>query len=96
MLLNIKLCAGADTVTQALREWPINCDGKDKSEDGTGYLRNTQGEVMTAEIVWRNPLPPTNDGASIERVTADDGGAVYAVSRSDARQNFELIMGGVA
>ena len=67
MLLNIKLCAGADTVTQALREWPINCDGKDKSEDGTGYLRNTQGEVMTAEIVWRNPLPPTNDGASIER-----------------------------
>ncbi len=51
---------------------------------------------MTAEIVWRNPLPPAKDGASIERVTSDDGGALYAVSRSDdAQQNFELIMGGV-
>jgi hypothetical protein len=51
---------------------------------------------MKAEIVWRNPLPPAKDGASIERVTSDDCGAVYAVSKSDARQNFELIMGGAA
>ncbi len=51
---------------------------------------------MTAEVVWRNPLPPAKDGTSIERVTSDDCGAVYAVSKSDAQQNFELIMGGVA
>jgi len=51
---------------------------------------------MKAEIVWRNPLPPAKDGASIERVTSDDCGAVYAVSKSDARRNFELIMGGAA
>jgi hypothetical protein len=48
---------------------------------------------MTAEIVWRNPLPPTNDWRSIERVTSDDCGAVYAVSKADEKQKFELILG---
>jgi hypothetical protein len=51
---------------------------------------------MTAEIVWRNPLPPANDGNSIERVTSDACGAVYAVSNPDTQQRFELILGGVA
>lgn len=51
---------------------------------------------MTAEIVWRNPLPPAKDGSSIERVTSDDYGVVYAVSQSDAQQKFQLIPGGVA
>ena len=51
---------------------------------------------MTAEIVWRNPLPPANDGSSIERITSDDCGVVYAVSKSDAQQKFKLILGGVA
>jgi hypothetical protein len=42
MLLNIRLCGGADTVTQGFREWPINCHSQDKSEDGTGYLKKFQ------------------------------------------------------
>jgi hypothetical protein len=48
---------------------------------------------MTAEIVWRNPLPPTKDGGSIERVTSDNCGAVYAVSKADEQHRFELILG---
>ena len=51
---------------------------------------------MTAEIVWRNPLPPAKDGSSIERVTSDDCGVMYVVSNPDARQKFELILGGAA
>lgn len=51
---------------------------------------------MTAEIVWRNPLPPTKDGSSIERLVANDHGAVYAVRTHDAKQRFVLILGGAA
>jgi len=48
---------------------------------------------MKAEIVWRNPLPPKNDWSSIERITSTNDGAVYAVSKLDSEQSFELIPG---
>lgn len=50
---------------------------------------------MTAVIVWRNPMPPANNGSSIERITSDNCGAVYAVSKSECRLKFELILGMV-
>jgi hypothetical protein len=46
------------------------------------------------EIVWRNPLPTANIDNRIQRVTANDRGAVYAVLNPEPTEKFELITGG--
>ena len=49
---------------------------------------------MTLEIVWRNPLPLANGASRVERVRANDCGAVYAVWNPELTEEFELIRGG--
>jgi hypothetical protein len=51
---------------------------------------------MTAEIVWRNPLPPAKDRGSVERISSNDCAVVYTVFEFDAHREFELIPGGAA
>lgn len=80
-----------------MREWSHGCTSQCVGGANTGATQERlQGGVMKAEIVWRNPLPPANDRSSIERVTSNNCGVVYAVSTPFAEQKFELIQGGTA
>lgn len=51
---------------------------------------------MLLTIVWRNPLPLTNIENSVQRVTSDNRGAVYAVWNQELTERFELITCGQA
>jgi hypothetical protein len=48
---------------------------------------------MALEIVWQNPLPLIGTERTLERISSDQFGAVYAVTALDLTQEFEVIRG---
>jgi hypothetical protein len=46
---------------------------------------------MTLEIVWRSPLPLIGTERTLQRVSSDEFGAVYAVRAADLVKEFEVI-----
>jgi len=53
-------------------------------------------DLMTLEIVWRNPVPPAKNECRVKPIAVDEFGAVYAVSGTDQTVAFEVILGGAA
>ena len=51
---------------------------------------------MKLEIVWRNPSPTAKPESSVERVTDEDGIAVYLVSTAKTATLFTVVLGGAA
>jgi hypothetical protein len=51
---------------------------------------------MALEIVWQNPLPLIGIERTLQRISSDQCGAVYAVTAPDLTQEFEVILGEVA
>ena len=51
---------------------------------------------MKLQIVWRNPLQLSRPEYSVERISSDDSGKLYAVIDRDHTQQFELILGTAA
>jgi hypothetical protein len=48
---------------------------------------------MALEIVWQNPLPFIGTERTLQRISSDQFGAVYAVTAPDLTQEFEVILG---
>ena len=55
-----------------------------------------EAEVMTLEIVWRNPIPTRKPTNSIQRVAHEERLAVYVVSNPEGTEQFEVHFGGAA
>lgn len=51
---------------------------------------------MEMKIVWRNPLPLIRSKRTLQRIRADQFGAMYSVSTLDLMQEFELLLGEAA
>jgi hypothetical protein len=51
---------------------------------------------MEMEIVWRNPLSLARVEHTLQKLSSDQFGAVYAVTNLDLVQEFELILGDAA
>jgi hypothetical protein len=51
---------------------------------------------MPLAIVWRNPLPLIRTKRTLQRISSDQFGAVYAVTNPNLSQQFELILSKVA
>lgn len=51
---------------------------------------------MALAIVWRNPVPLIKTKRTLQRISRNQFGAVYAVTNPDLMQEFELILGHVA
>jgi hypothetical protein len=47
---------------------------------------------MSLEIVWRNPESRPETNQRLERLVADDCGALYAVRSAEETTVFELIL----
>jgi len=51
---------------------------------------------MRLQIVWRNPIPLAKILQTVQRVRAEQFGALYVVTNPDTTQEFELIPGDAA
>lgn len=51
---------------------------------------------MALTIVWRNPLPLIGTERTLQRISSDECGAVYAVRAPDLMKEFEMIRSEVA
>ena len=49
-------------------------------------------QLMTLQIVWRNPAAPPVTDREVKQIVADDHGAVYTVHSADETKVFELIL----
>ena len=51
---------------------------------------------MALKVVWKNPLPLIRTKPTLQRISSDQFGAVYAVSVQDFTREFEVLPGEVA
>jgi hypothetical protein len=51
---------------------------------------------MALKVVWKNPLPLIRTKPTLERISSDQFGTVYAVTAQDFRREFEVLPGEVA
>ena len=63
------------------------------SANGNGStMRGENRGHMEPEIIWRNPLPLARIEHTLQKISNDQFGAVYAVTNLDLVQEFELIL----
>ena len=51
---------------------------------------------MALKVVWKNPLPLIKTKPTLQRISSDQCGAVYAVTVQDFTREFEVLSGEVA
>ena len=51
---------------------------------------------MALKVVWKNPLPLIRTNPTLQRISSDQCGAVYAATAQDFTREFEVILGEVA
>ena len=51
---------------------------------------------MALEIVWRNPIPPSEAERQLVPLVVDEFGSVYTVRTAAETVTFEVILGGAA
>ena len=51
---------------------------------------------MALKVVWKNPLPLIRTKPTLQRISSDQYGAVYAVTAQDFTREFEVLPGDVA
>jgi hypothetical protein len=48
------------------------------------------------KVVWKNPLPLIRTRPTLQRISCEQFGAVYAVTAQDFTQEFEMTLGKIA
>jgi hypothetical protein len=51
---------------------------------------------VALKVVWKNPLPLIRTKPTLQRISSDQYGAVYAVTAQDFTREFEVLPGEVA
>jgi hypothetical protein len=51
---------------------------------------------VALKVVWKNPLPSIRTKPTLQRISSDQYGAVYAVTAQDFTREFEVLPGEVA
>jgi len=51
---------------------------------------------VALKVVWKNPLPLIRTKPTLQRISSDQYGAVYAVTAQDFTRVFEVLPGEVA
>ena len=51
---------------------------------------------MALKVVWKNPLPLIRTKPTLQRISSDQFGTVYAVTVQDFTREFEVLSGEVA
>jgi hypothetical protein len=53
-------------------------------------------DCVALKVVWKNPLPLIRTKPTLQRISSDQFGAMYAVTVQDFTREFEVLSGEVA